>query len=111
MNKLGIACLLALSTALATSSLHAADAAALYNKNCALCHAKDGSGNTMQGKKNKARDFRDAKVQAEFNDAKMAQTIKEGVHEGSKERMDAFGEKFSAEEINALVAYVRGLKK
>ena len=29
----------------------AADAAAMWTQHCASCHGKDGSGNTMMGKK------------------------------------------------------------
>lgn len=108
MKTIQFASLLILaSIACAVSSANAADAATNYAKNCALCHGKDGAGKTMQGKKNKVEDFSLSKS----DEQKMTTTIKEGVREGSKERMEAFGDKFTAEEIKDLVAYVRTFKK
>ena len=63
------------------------------------------------GKKLGVKDYRDAKVQGEFTDAKATQLIKDGVAEGGKEKMKPFKDKLSDEEIKALVAYVRSLKK
>jgi mono/diheme cytochrome c family protein len=88
-----------------------ADAAANWNQHCASCHAKDGSGNTTMGKKNGAKDYRDAKVQAEVTDAKAAEIIKNGVTEGGKSKMKGFKDKLSDDEIKALVSYVRAFKK
>ena len=42
---------------------------------------------------------------------KDAESIKSGVKENGKTTMKAFGDKLSADEIKALVAYVRTLKK
>lgn len=89
----------------------AADATANWNQHCASCHGKDGSGNTMMGKKLAVKDYRDAKVQTEFTDAKAAEIIKEGVKESGKEKMKSYKEKLSDDEIKALVAYVRSFKK
>ena len=88
-----------------------ADAAANWTQHCASCHAKDGSGNTTMGKKNGAKDYRDAKVQAEFTDAKAMDIIKNGVTGGGKSKMKGFKDKLSDDEIKALVGYVRSLKK
>jgi mono/diheme cytochrome c family protein len=63
------------------------------------------------GKVLKAKNLTDPKVQAEFTDAKAAESIKNGVKENGKTTMKAFGDKLSDEEIKALVAYVRTLKK
>jgi len=92
-------------------SIRAADAAANWSQNCASCHGKDGSGNTTMGKKLSVKDYSSAKVQAEFTDAKAAQIIKEGVSEGGKVKMKPFKDKLSDEDVKALVAYVRSLKK
>jgi mono/diheme cytochrome c family protein len=89
----------------------AADAAANWNQHCASCHGKDGSGNTMMGKKLSVKSYQDAKVQSEFTDAKATEVIKDGVKEGGKEKMKSYKEKLSDDEIKALVAYVRSLKK
>ena len=50
-------------------------------------------------------------MQAGFTDAKATQSIKEGVKENGKVTMKAFGDKLSDDEVKALVAYVRTLKK
>jgi mono/diheme cytochrome c family protein len=89
----------------------AADAAANWTQNCASCHGKDGSGNTMMGKKLGVKDYRDAKVQAAFSDAEAERAIKEGVKTSGKETMKPFGSKLSDADIKALVKYVRSFKK
>ena len=88
-----------------------ADAAALWGQHCASCHGKDGSGSTMMGKKLGVKDYRDAKVQSSFSDGEMTKAIKDGVKEGSKEKMKGFGGKLSDADVKALVAYIRGMKK
>jgi len=103
---------IALSLLLASSiSVRAADAKANWDANCAQCHGKDGKADTKMGKTLNAKDLTDAKVQSEFTDAKATQSIKEGVKENGKTTMKAFGGKLSDDEIKALVAYVRTLKK
>src|SRR5438477_4967771 len=92
-------------------SLHAADAKANWDANCAQCHGKSGNADTKMGKTLNAKDLTDAKVQAGFTDAKATESIKNGVKENGKTTMKAFGDKLSADEIKALVAYVRTLKK
>ena len=92
-------------------SLRAADAKANWDANCVQCHGKDGKADTKMGKTLNAKDLTDAKVQAEFSDAKAAESIKNGVKENGKTTMKAFGDKLSDADIKALVAYVRTLKK
>jgi mono/diheme cytochrome c family protein len=97
---------------LATSvSLRAADTKANWEANCVQCHGKDGKADTKMGKQLNAKDLTDAKVQAAFSDAKAADSIKNGVKENGKTTMKAFGGKLTDDEIKALVAYVRTLKK
>jgi cytochrome c553 len=62
------------------------------------------------GKKIEIKDFTDAKYQASLKDEDMLKAIKEGVKDGDKVRMKAV-EGLSDEEMKALVAYVRTLKK
>ena len=93
-------------------SLRAADAKGNWNANCVPCHGADGTANTPMGKKIGAKNLTDPKVQAEFTDAKAMQLIKEGAKDAQgKTTMKAFGGKLTADEIKALVAYVRTLKK
>ena len=91
----------------------AADAKENWGKHCAECHGTDGKGDTQMGKKLGVRDFSNPRVQAEMQDAKMSKTIKEGIKAKNPERtkMKAFGELLSEDEINALLAYIRSLKK
>ena len=89
----------------------AADVNALWEQHCVSCHAKDGSGNTRMGKKAGAKDYRDPKVQAEMKDERSIKLIKEGMKEGSVEKMKPFAEKLTDEEIKALIAHMRTFKK
>ena len=89
----------------------AAEAKDVWAKECAKCHGKDGAGKTTMGKKLEVKDYTDPKNQAELKDEKMAKSIKEGIKDGDKIRMKAFGEMLSDSEIKALVAYFRSLKK
>jgi mono/diheme cytochrome c family protein len=92
-------------------STRAADPKALWDANCAQCHGKNGHADTKMGKTLNAKDLTDPKVQAEFTDAKATQSIKEGVKQNGKTTMKAFGGKLTDDEVKALVAYVRTLKK
>jgi mono/diheme cytochrome c family protein len=105
-----VSIVISLLAALSTS-IYAADAKALWDTNCAQCHGKDGHADTKMGKKLNAKDLTDPKVQAAFTDAKATQSIKEGVKENGKTTMKAFAGKLTDDEIKALVAYVRTLKK
>jgi mono/diheme cytochrome c family protein len=73
-----------------------------YNKKCAVCHAKDGSGNTAKGKKVHVKD-----VHANMKDSE-AEMVK-AVTDGKGDDMDSYKKEFTAEQIKALVAYYRSL--
>ena len=92
-------------------SLRAADAKANWDANCVQCHGKTGTADTKMGKTLNAKDLTDPKVQAAFSDAKATESIKSGVKENGKTSMKAFAGKLTDDEIKALVAYVRTLKK
>jgi mono/diheme cytochrome c family protein len=92
-------------------SIRAADPKTNWVNNCAQCHGPDGRANTKMGKQLSAKDLTDPKVQASFSDAKAAEVIKNGVKQNGKTTMKAFGGKLTDDEIKALVAYVRTLKK
>jgi mono/diheme cytochrome c family protein len=81
----------------------AADSAAMWAQHCASCHGKDGSGNTMMGKKLGVKDY--TKEQS-FSDAEATNIINNG-----KGKMKGFKGKLSDADVKALVAYVRSLKK
>ncbi|TSA34153.1 MAG: cytochrome c [Verrucomicrobiaceae bacterium] len=94
----------------AASLVSASDGKSLFDTNCAKCHGTDGKGATKMGMKAGAKDLTDAKVQAELTDAKISTSIKEGIKEGDKTKMKAFPD-LSADDIQALVGYVKSLKK
>jgi len=82
-----------------------ADGAQLYAKTCAACHGKAGQpGETFA--KQGVRNFKDEAWQKSRTDADLEKTIREG-KPGTL--MVAFNDRFSAEEIKALVAYIRKL--
>ena len=93
-----LACLMLSGTLLAQS------AEDLYNKKCAVCHAKDGSGNTAKGKKVHVKD-----VHQNMKDSEAAMI--KVVTDGKGDDMDSYKSEFSAEQIKALVDYYRSLGK
>ena len=99
--------------ALATGvSSFGADLAENWTKHCASCHGKEGKGDTKAGKKADVKDLTDPKYQASFSDEQMFKQIKEGMKDAKgKEKMKPFGGVLSDDEIKALVAHVRTLKK
>lgn len=81
------------------------DAAAIYKARCALCHGPDGAGQTATGKAMKVRDLRSAAVQ-KMTDKDLAAVIANG-----KGKMPAYKSKLGQADIDALVTFIRGLKK
>lgn len=105
---------LLLTLALATAALFsasAADAKATYDKDCAKCHGKEGKGDTKMGQKLGCKDYTDAKVQAEMKDEAAIKAIKEGLKDKDGKTLMKPSEDLSDDEIKALVAYMRTLKK
>jgi mono/diheme cytochrome c family protein len=98
------AMLLCLVVILATP-LFAADGAALYKANCNTCHGPTGAGDTPAGKMMKAKPLGSAEVQ-KLTDAEITASVTNG-----KGKMPAFGKKLSADDIKAVVVYVRTFKK
>lgn len=89
----------------------AADVKENWEKECAKCHGADGRGQTRMGRQAGAKDYTDPKIQAEMDDAKALARIKEGLKENGKEKMKPYADKFSEDEMKALVAYMRSFKK
>ena len=97
--------------AVSSISVRAGSAEENWNKDCMQCHGKSGAADTKMGQKLNAKDLTDPKVQASFTDAEAAKAIKEGIKEDGKTKMKAFGDQLSEDEVKALVAHVRTLKK
>jgi mono/diheme cytochrome c family protein len=84
----------------------ASDAKGLFSKHCTTCHGKDGQAKTFKARFNRARNLKDPAWQAEVGDERLFNSISHG-----RGHMPAWGKKLSETEIDALVAYVRQLKK
>src|ERR1039457_2510548 len=95
----------------ATLTTKGAEAKENWDTLCAKCHGADGKGDTKIGAKLGAKDFTDAKVQADLKDDAAFKALKDGLKsEDGKTLMKPF-ENLSDDEIKALVAYVHTLKK
>ena len=81
----------------------AKDATPTFAAKCAMCHGKNGSGDTPMGKNMKVPDLRSKAVQSK-SDADLHNSIAKG-----KGIMPAYASQLSKEEINDLVAYIRRL--
>jgi len=75
----------------------------IFVHKCELCHGSDGAG-TAVGKGLKVADLRSALVQKN-SDSDLSHVISQG-----KNGMPAFGNDLSADDIKALVLYVRTFK-
>jgi mono/diheme cytochrome c family protein len=74
----------------------------VFKAKCVACHGQDGSGSTAVGKSLKTADLRSAEVQKK-SDTDLIQSITEG-----KGNMPAFKSALSEDEIQAVLAHVRG---
>src|SRR5262245_9488817 len=101
---LGVAAVLA-----GTSSLLAADAKAVWDKECAKCHGTTGKGDSKMGQKLGVKDYTDPKVQAAMKDEEMVKAIKEGVKKDGKTTMKGYPD-YTDQQVKDLVAYVRAMK-
>jgi cytochrome c1 len=89
----------------------AGDAKTLYEKDCTKCHGADGKGQTKMGQKLGAKDYSDAKVQAELKDDAGFKAIKEGLKDKEGKVLMKPAEATTDDDIKALVAYMRTFKK
>ncbi|HZE69373.1 MAG TPA: cytochrome c [Pyrinomonadaceae bacterium] len=87
----------------------ARSAAEVYRKYCSSCHGLDGQAKTLKAKFNHARNIADPAWQNEVGDERIFNSIMNG--RNVRGNMPAFSKKISEEEADALVTYVRGLKK
>jgi len=94
-----------LGAALLTLGLSApgrAQSASVYKSKCAVCHGATGKGDTPAGKSMGAADL---KKSAAKSDAELKAVIEKG-----KNKMPAYGKSLKPQEIDGLVAYIKGLK-
>lgn len=89
----------------------AAPVAENWENHCIKCHGADGKGQTKVGKKLGVLDYTSAADQAKFTDEQAVKAIAEGAKDkAGKERMKAFKDELSPQEINDLVGMVRKFK-
>jgi len=81
------------------------DAAKIFGKTCALCHGPEGQPAESFAKLG-VRSFKDQEWQKATPDAQIEKSIREG-KKGTL--MASFEKQLSAEEIKALVSYIRKL--
>ncbi len=82
------------------------DAKATFDSKCASCHGKDGRAKSLHAKHVHARDLTDGTWQGNVSDERLFNSISNG-----KGKMPDFKKKLSENQIDALVRYVRQLKK
>lgn len=78
----------------------------VYISNCARCHGGDGRGQTTLGLSVEAPDMTDARWHARRGARRMTQSVARG-----RGQMPAFAGKLAKNDIAAVVAYVRTLRK
>ena len=89
-----------------TSVAGPSDAKTTFDDKCAKCHGKDGRAKGLISKAKGVRNLTDAKWQEDVSDERLFNSISNG-----RGKMPSFKKKLSEADINALVAYVRSLKK
>jgi cytochrome c553 len=97
--------------AAALVSASAADVKENWEKTCSKCHGPDGKGQTKMGQKLEIKDLTDAKLQTELKDEEAFKAVKEGIKDKEGKIKMKPAEGISDDEIKALVAFVRTLKK
>jgi mono/diheme cytochrome c family protein len=75
-----------------------------YNHKCAVCHGKDGLGNTAKGKKVHVKDVHENMKDSE-------EVMIKAVTDGKGDDMDSYKKEFTSEQIKGLVDYYRSLGK
>jgi mono/diheme cytochrome c family protein len=80
----------------------------IWERRCTVCHGADGRARTKKGRELKTRDLTRPKWQQQTTDQEILEAITNGI---PKRKMPAFKDKLSADEIQALLPYVRALGK
>jgi cytochrome c553 len=104
--------LISITFAIAAGAASAAEPADNWAKYCVSCHGKDGAGHTKAGRKLDIKDLTAPEVQKAFTDDEAFASVKNGMTaKDGAEKMKAFSEKLSDDEIKALVKLVRTMSK
>ena len=111
MKTISYVILLGLLTAPFTSASFAADATHNWTQHCIRCHGEDGRGATKMGRKFRIKDLTLEKTQRRLSDEEITELIATGYKDNAgEERMPAFREKLSEEELKELLRLIRGFK-
>ena len=94
-----------LAASLAAPALGQNAGSDIFKLKCAMCHGVDGTANTPAGKAFKAASFSDPAI-VKITDADRTVVVQKG-----KNKMPAFGDKLTADQITAVLAYIRTLEK
>jgi cytochrome c553 len=84
----------------------------LWKAKCSSCHGMDGKGETEQGKKSGANDMTKAEWQKALTDDQMKEAILNGFKReknGKKQEMEGYKEEVKPGQVEALIAFIRGL--
>ncbi|MGA2609663.1 MAG: c-type cytochrome [Terriglobia bacterium] len=84
------------------TAVQEADGAAIFKKNCVMCHGADGKGSSALRTPN----FTEPKWQSSTKEKEMREVVKNGKRGTA---MPAFGDKLKDGEISAVIACVRSL--
>jgi mono/diheme cytochrome c family protein len=85
-----------------------------WKAKCASCHGEDGKAQTDQGTKMGIRDVTQAAWQKAFTDDQIQQAILDGLKrtkDGKQQEMEPFRDKLRPDQVQGLLAYIRGLGK
>lgn len=109
MKKPALLCLFLFTCSLAVAAPSGAD---LFSQHCKKCHGATGKADTPMGKVLKMRDFSIPANQADVTDESIRDSVINGrTNEKGRKVMLAFGDKLSAEEVEALVVHFRSLQE
>jgi mono/diheme cytochrome c family protein len=99
---------LVLTLSLSAAAYAEETSADIWKAKCKGCHGDDGKAKTKMGEKEKIPDITNADWQKRHSD----ETIKDYITNGSKEnpKMKPFKDKLTAEQIDGLVKYIRGMQ-
>jgi cytochrome c6 len=101
----GLAIILGMALPSGTNAADPPKGRELYKAKCAGCHGADAKGQTSMGKMMKVKDLTSEEVQKQ-SDSELHNIIAAG-----KKPMPAYGTQLKKEQIDELVAYLRGLAK
>ena len=104
-QRLKVATIYCVMAVLAVPAAAQDSGAETYKARCAMCHGEDGTANTPAGKAFKAASFNEPAI-VKIPDLDRIAIVKKG-----KDKMPAFGDKLTDDQIKSVLAYIRTLQK